>query len=449
MRTVAGYRRAGGRPGIGRHRAITGPCNLNAVVVALGVVVVVLAASLLPRSAGPGRVATRQARRDLGGMLMACAAAESAGYRVREVGTHARKGHRVVAVGRVVTSAVVVLALIYAAIERPPAVIPALVITAALSPSFLSTRTAYRLRSVGGTVETARQLRRGRRAVAAGVILLFLGATAVVWAVERGLDNGVLVPVGAAFAGLLLAALSVRIVHRGRRRALRHQAARFGVDTEPTDILLLRSFADDDLRMRTVDPELGHLSFLLGRHPRFEELVAAALDGHDQLIAIGRPGEPLPELGAARVYLPDDRWQEAVRDTAARCGSVVFVAGGSAGLRWELDLVAGLGLAGKTLLLVPPIDRDSAHAVVKESLRGLGISVGVEWEGVDALLPYLTAVGVSATGCPVFYVGACRDWSSYFATIVHFHGINDGRVSPPEHGHIAVLFDDAVDLTPQ
>ena len=35
--------------------------------------------------------------------------------------------------------------------------------------------------------------------------------------------------------------------------------------------------------------------------------------GYGPFLAIGEPNEGLPQLGAARAYLSDDKWQEQVR----------------------------------------------------------------------------------------------------------------------------------------
>lgn len=55
------------------------------------------------------------------------------------------------------------------------------------------------------------------------------------------------------------------------------------------------------------------------------------------VIAIGRPGEKLPQLGAARVYIPDDQWQESVKTYMDQSQLIVIRAGKTAGLKWELQ----------------------------------------------------------------------------------------------------------------
>ena len=55
------------------------------------------------------------------------------------------------------------------------------------------------------------------------------------------------------------------------------------------------------------------------------------------MVAIGKPGERLPELGAARIYVPDDQWREVVTTWMSEAALVVFRAGETEGLWWEVE----------------------------------------------------------------------------------------------------------------
>jgi hypothetical protein len=54
-------------------------------------------------------------------------------------------------------------------------------------------------------------------------------------------------------------------------------------------------------------------------------------------VAIGRPSEWAPRLGAYRLYLKDSEWKAAVGALMKRSLLVVILAGTSDGLRWELE----------------------------------------------------------------------------------------------------------------
>ena len=99
-------------------------------------------------------------------------------------------------------------------------------------------------------------------------------------------------------------------------------------------ILYLRSFG--------LDKRLGRATWMeryLGTRPfaTIEQQLTASLKQIGPVIAIGRPGEKLPPLGAARFYVADDRWQEKVEDVERVAQLVVWATGVTEGLRWEIE----------------------------------------------------------------------------------------------------------------
>ena len=107
-------------------------------------------------------------------------------------------------------------------------------------------------------------------------------------------------------------------------------------------VVYLRPFAEDKLADQKRETEM-HRDLLRGGWgsvgPSDEEHLVAVLHPVGPSVAIGRPGDPLPELGAARVYVSDDAWQSQVVDWIERAAAIVLVAGESEGLRWEVDQV--------------------------------------------------------------------------------------------------------------
>jgi hypothetical protein len=53
------------------------------------------------------------------------------------------------------------------------------------------------------------------------------------------------------------------------------------------------------------------------------------------VIAIGKPDEELPSLGAARFYVAHDRWQQKVAEVVKVARLVLWTTGTTEGLRWE------------------------------------------------------------------------------------------------------------------
>jgi hypothetical protein len=85
--------------------------------------------------------------------------------------------------------------------------------------------------------------------------------------------------------------------------------------------------------------------FLFGRSTTDEERIASVLRRCGAVIAIGRPGERLPRLGAARFYVSDDLWTQKVADVACVSQLVVWTTGTTEGLRWEIShLLETIGL---------------------------------------------------------------------------------------------------------
>ncbi|MBR0237643.1 MAG: hypothetical protein IJQ39_06115 [Thermoguttaceae bacterium] len=126
----------------------------------------------------------------------------------------------------------------------------------------------------------------------------------------------------------------------------------FSVDKE-TDIdingksyiLYLRSFNDD---FETNKPLVG------ADFNTEEEILVKSLKNLGMVVAIGRPSEPAPPLGAKRIYVSNDQWQDKVQELSADARLVVLRLGETEGLKWEwefcLDTIEDIS---KLLLIVP------------------------------------------------------------------------------------------------
>ncbi|WP_055591963.1 hypothetical protein [Streptomyces hirsutus] len=123
--------------------------------------------------------------------------------------------------------------------------------------------------------------------------------------------------------------------------------------------LYLRSFEDDVRRTaleetRHPAPGAGAVVSDLGLSSRTEEeQLAQALKLVAPMVAVGRPGERLPLVGARRLYLPIDDWQDTVRDLMGRARLVVMAVGLGPGLLWEFREATRLLPAERLVLLVP------------------------------------------------------------------------------------------------
>ncbi len=99
-------------------------------------------------------------------------------------------------------------------------------------------------------------------------------------------------------------------------------------------IFYLRSFGLDKRIGRPSIPER-----LLGTRPmnNVEQFLTRDLREIGPVIAIGRPDEKLPALGAARFYVAHDLWQQKVAEVLPHSQLVVWATGVTEGLGWEIS----------------------------------------------------------------------------------------------------------------
>jgi hypothetical protein len=168
---------------------------------------------------------------------------------------------------------------------------------------------------------------------------------------------------GLGFLSLILGGAAY---NRGRRLAA--QSAQHAIEADPrSPILFLRSFTDDDLKVRSRRLVSRNPLLLLaawagfGRKNRFEEAIVAELSARGPVVAIGQPSERLPQLGAARWYEADSSWQDAIASMMRRASVIVIAAARTDGVTWEIHQVEDLEIAGCVVWLMPPVDNDEVQ----------------------------------------------------------------------------------------
>jgi hypothetical protein len=121
-------------------------------------------------------------------------------------------------------------------------------------------------------------------------------------------------------------------------------------------VVYLRSFGDDGRAMdegfwAAVRQSVGSLASLVNL--TIEQRLATHVGKVGPVVAIGRPGEDLPELGAARMYVADADWQALIRDIVVRSGMVLLQCGSTDGLKWEYSTVVSALKPDQLLLFFP------------------------------------------------------------------------------------------------
>jgi hypothetical protein len=125
--------------------------------------------------------------------------------------------------------------------------------------------------------------------------------------------------------GALIGAVAMSVLFKGARQRLQ----------EWTRIFEARG-AEDELRHARARPILYLRTFGIDQINKHEHAVMREVRRLGPVIAIGRPGEAFPSLGAARFYVDDAHWQAKVADIAKVSQLVIWVTGATPGLRWEL-----------------------------------------------------------------------------------------------------------------
>lgn len=147
-------------------------------------------------------------------------------------------------------------------------------------------------------------------------------------------------------------ALGVACLHVARRNLCKSAEEVLRQDHRPP-VVYLRSFASDgEERRGFFQAMFTGVRSLLTKTP--EQRLASAASRLGPFVAIGRPGEELPELGAARLYVGDDDWQLVVTDLLSRPGAkVILQVGETQGLRQEVGFLSRYVRPDHVILFVP------------------------------------------------------------------------------------------------
>ncbi|MFF9479547.1 transferase [Streptomyces sp. NPDC014733] len=176
-----------------------------------------------------------------------------------------------------------------------------------------------------------------------GYVLFAVGALSAQTAQQQGYKMPLAAQLTLLCAGLAALGAGVLILRHARPRAVRGAAQALRADGR-RPVLYLRSFADDADAAEVDDGTFVNL------HSR-EEQLAGALGAVGPVITVGRPGEPLPRLGAARFYLPLDDWQPTILRLMEVSRLIVLRLGPGDGLWWEVEQARTTQPAGKLVLL--------------------------------------------------------------------------------------------------
>jgi hypothetical protein len=87
-----------------------------------------------------------------------------------------------------------------------------------------------------------------------------------------------------------------------------------------------------------------------------EEQMAQFFRRYGPFVAIGKPGELIPQTGALRLFVGNREWQARTDELLSRAGMVVLQPSDSGGIRWEVERVLTTVAPQKILLCVQLFD---------------------------------------------------------------------------------------------
>ncbi len=117
---------------------------------------------------------------------------------------------------------------------------------------------------------------------------------------------------------------------------------------------------------RTVKGYLGALNRTL------EQELQAGLVDYGPMVAIGRPGEKIQTIGAERLYMREDRWQEQVEMLLRAAQIVIWQSGDSKGAMWELAALVRQADPQRILLVIPsPAKRPSRFQALRPLINAV------------------------------------------------------------------------------
>lgn len=168
--------------------------------------------------------------------------------------------------------------------------------------------------------------------VALGVLILIVATIlAVIGYFGQGVDFTVRMI--STVVGVLLYVVGAGLYRRGKKATAATADELLAVDARPP-VLFLRSFKDDPVGAAVPESPYGAAFAVIATE---EQQIAEVFSEIGPVIAIGKPGERLPELGAARLYVPHDQWQHKVSELMAQSRLVLFRASDTQGFHWEVE----------------------------------------------------------------------------------------------------------------
>jgi hypothetical protein len=208
---------------------------------------------------------------------------------------------------------------------------------------------------------------------------------------------------------LPLAALLFRVARRQARLRADELRER---DTRP-QVLYLRGFADDKLKIPTIVSGRRPMVELLSPFPSesYEAIVAWSLDAAGPTVGVTPPGARMGSLGAARARVGSEDWKAFVTREMEASGIIAVSLARTEGLLWELQQLVERNLLDRTLILFPPLADEELRRRWTDAAATLGAAT-------LPLDPASVLVATFAEGRPCAVTADQRDEAGYRMAII-------------------------------
>jgi hypothetical protein len=182
-----------------------------------------------------------------------------------------------------------------------------------------------------------------------------------------------------ALPGLVVLSIAARRLRAARSLAQRERLRRH----HRPEVLYLRSFVDDGLRVRSKRRGRSGLErWLPWPTELFEDVLLRGFECVGPVVAIGRPGTSQTELGASRDLVIGEDWLTAVKAEMDRARFITIVLGPGRGLNTELLTLRELGRLDRVCIVVPPVPASEVAERLAAGTRAL--DGGRAWGDITA-----------------------------------------------------------------
>ncbi len=171
--------------------------------------------------------------------------------------------------------------------------------------------------------------------------------------------------------GLVITVSLIQLWLRAKKLTAVSAELVLAADTRPP-VIYMRSFKDDTAASAAVlSGPPGWVFFSPKELATEEEILARILNDFGPVVTIGRPGEDLRQLGAARMYVSDQEWREKVSALIRSAGLVVLRLGQTEGFWWELETAIRQMNPHQLIVLVPLIRDRQARETIRRRAEAL------------------------------------------------------------------------------